>query len=151
MPSATAAYRASQVLISVADVFTTSLASMPMHAQSRSRVAQPVGSTAGAGTSAGSSATGGTAGNASGANASISSKFVPLSAVRNLRDLVLEMKASSSSLKAGRTMNSRFAFLDELSQKLRPLVDRIDFKRQMEMSRVVGKEVSCSQECFHRE
>ena len=78
-------------------------------------------------------------------------KFVPLSGVRSIRDLSLELKASANSklglqVDAPRatTASSRNAVLEELNLKLQNFVDRNEFRRQMELSRVVGKEVNIS-------
>ena len=80
-----------------------------------------------------------------------SGKFVPLSGVRSIRDLSLELKASANSklglqVDAPRTTtaSSRNALLEELNLKLQNFVDRNEFRRQMELSRVVGKEVDLS-------
>jgi hypothetical protein len=141
--SATATYRASQILLSVSDVFTANLPPLPVHSQSRSRAA---------GFGAGSMGTGGAGTTGAGIGPSVSSvgtvsssKFVPVSSVRTVRDLVLEMKASSTNEQAVQysapALSSKLALLQELNTKLHPNIDRLEFKKRMESSRVIGKEV----------
>jgi hypothetical protein len=156
LPSATATYRASQILLSISDVFSASASGPPMHTQSRSRTAclnsGNTGSvaTAAAGTSSGGSgpSTAGGAGigsSASSIGSGVSGKFVPVCSVRTIRDLAIEMKASSSQAQAAqfnmRSVTSKLSILEELNAKLRPNTDKAEFKKQMDSSRVLGKEV----------
>ena len=130
------------------------VAPLPFHSQNSPSVPDSVGLAGGRGragnvatVSAVTASTAAATTVTAGANSLVSgsSKFVPICSVRSIRDLSLEMKASSSTAKGiqfnSRALSSKFELLSEINSKLHPTADRNEFRKQMDMSRVIGKEV----------
>lgn len=121
-----AAHRSSQILMSFADAFSvTPTAAVHLEGEGvssqRNRAQTITQSVAGTG------------------------KFYPTCNVKSIRDLSLELKASSNSKHALQfstlAVSSRLSMLDDLHSKLQISIDRSEFRKQMDSSRVIGKEV----------
>lgn len=161
--STTDLFQASQILLSLADAFSIASSAAPTNDSINN--ANEDGVTGGNGGGYGNSNSNGMnmpaprgsilpssslplrhrATTSSAATLNAAGRYVPTCNVKDIRGLSLELRASSNAHNANyyntRAAAAKFNLLADLNEKLTLAVDKNDFKKQMDASKVIGKEV----------